>query len=468
MAPQKGGGGPGGAIPEETEDTAGRAETVSVDAIIDRLILRHQRAAGAQLDRERMIDDIVERMAFVFAQNVGRSYVSARLRKIIEYKKQLEVLLNLPKLDQRTPAWYEARNNLITASDFAQCLGHGKFGTPKQFYEKKCGYEEDKFDSSMPALRWGIMFEDVAASAYSLKNENVTVHEFGLLKHPRVSHLGASPDGISDLGVMIEIKCPWRRKITGDIPLQYFYQMQGQLDVCGLDECDYLECGFVNYDDRGDFVRHFNNTDNFKGIIAEVESGEESDNPGKKRYEYVDKALWGDMHKQLAWLDALAASAAAAGESVVGTTFWQLKTYSVRRVYRDDTFIGAMYPRLADVWQNVVSFKTDKHRYDFFMHGSAGTSKKALAPPKEHMSIETSAAVTGTAAVAPAGDGNSSNSNKQNPFASYAFVEDEEDAAPAAKAQHHQPAVKTSPYFQQNKPVAKATAAYAFVDEDDG
>ena len=28
------------------------------------------------------------------------------------------------------------------------------------------------------------------------------------------------------------------------MPQQYYYQIQGQLDVCGLDECDYLECEF--------------------------------------------------------------------------------------------------------------------------------------------------------------------------------------------------------------------------------
>ena len=64
---------------------------------------------------------------------------------------------------------------------------------------------------------------------------SVEVFEFGILRHPTIECLGASPDGISDIGIMLEIKCPWKRKKTETIPEQYYYQIQGQLDVCSLD-----------------------------------------------------------------------------------------------------------------------------------------------------------------------------------------------------------------------------------------
>ena len=52
---------------------------------------------------------------------------------------------------------------------------------------------------------------------------------------------GASPDGINDLGTMVEIKTPYRRRVDGNIPNGYMLQMQGQMAVCGLEECDFVD-----------------------------------------------------------------------------------------------------------------------------------------------------------------------------------------------------------------------------------
>ena len=40
---------------------------------------------------------------------------------------------------------------------------------------------------------------------------------------------------------MVEIKCPPRRKFTKTVPSHYWMQVQGQLEVCGLDECDFFQ-----------------------------------------------------------------------------------------------------------------------------------------------------------------------------------------------------------------------------------
>ena len=47
---------------------------------------------------------------------------------------------------------------------------------------------------------------------------------------------------------MLEIKCPYSRKIDGVIKPEYFSQMQGQLEVCDLEYCDFLECDFQKFD----------------------------------------------------------------------------------------------------------------------------------------------------------------------------------------------------------------------------
>ena len=73
------------------------------------------------------------------------------------------------------------------------------------------------------------------------------------------SFLGASPDGInvdetsSRFGRMLEIKNIVNREINGIPKKEYWVQMQMQMNVCDLDECDFLETKFIEYDNYDDF-----------------------------------------------------------------------------------------------------------------------------------------------------------------------------------------------------------------------
>jgi putative phage-type endonuclease len=214
----------------------------SLDAVIDR-------ALSSSLHQHDHVGEDAE-VSRLLSQLLGRPVLPAQVRarrELLERELRPRVLalLQNPGVTQRTPEWYAARMTMITASDIAQALGCAKFGTQKQFFVKKCGgpEEQKEFDGSLPPLKWGVMFEPVANAVYERLN-GVCLHEFGLLRHPEVDYIGASPDGITDDGVMVEIKCPWRRKITGEVPLQYYYQIQGQLEVTGLRDCDYFECEF--------------------------------------------------------------------------------------------------------------------------------------------------------------------------------------------------------------------------------
>ena len=128
----------------------------------------------------------------------------------------------------------------------------------------------------IPALEWGIKYEPVAIELYE-RRQCTKVHEFGLIKHPTVPFFGASPDGITDQGIMLEIKCPYSRKIDGSkIIDQYYYQMQGQLEVCDLDVCDFLECEIKEYIDDHDFNEDWNKEGTYskenteKGIVIKI------------------------------------------------------------------------------------------------------------------------------------------------------------------------------------------------------
>ncbi len=181
-------------------------------------------------------------------------------------------------IKQRTPEWFKLREDRLTASDLYDAIKN-----PQSLAKKKL--KGVTFNSSgVPALKWGTMYEPMATRIYSTM-VNKEIFEFGLVINEDIKHFGASPDGITEEGIMIEIKCPIKRKIIdGTIPDKYYYQIQGQLAVCKLKECDYVECEFIEFKSKDEYLENIKDLDesnqNFKhGIIAEIKVNNE--------YEYV-------------------------------------------------------------------------------------------------------------------------------------------------------------------------------------
>ena len=159
--------------------------------------------------------------------------------------------LELP--DQRSKEWYDIRENLLTASSLADALGKGHFQTRDDLLISKTSERKEVSKASRDIMEWGVKYEPVATLFYE-HLYNVKIVEFGLIPHPELSVFGASPDGICDegspngyTGRMLEIKCPPKRKFTHEVPQHYWMQMQGQLEVCDLDECDFFQVKLEEY-----------------------------------------------------------------------------------------------------------------------------------------------------------------------------------------------------------------------------
>lgn len=176
--------------------------------------------------------------------------VSSWLGGLGERRSRVRALLESPGIPQRTDAWYSARETLVTASDLQKLLDCGA-----QAYCRKKAEMAGMWDylGKQPAIRWGKKFEPVAAEIYG-RRTGAAVHDFGLLLHPDIPGFGASPDGITGDGVMLEIKCPYSRKLAGPVPPAYYAQIQGQLDTAGLDLCDYFEVRLGEYLTEADFL----------------------------------------------------------------------------------------------------------------------------------------------------------------------------------------------------------------------
>ena len=277
---------------------------------------------------------------------MSNQLITERLSNIRSYRNQLARLMEMPQVEQRSPEWHDMRKNRLTASDTAAAMGRGKFETRKGLLKKKAFPELSPFVSS-PIMKWGTMFEPIALRSYRQRNGDITCHEFGLVPHPTVDHYGASPDGISELGIMLEFKCPPKRKIDGTIPEQYEIQMQGQLAVCGLRECDYVECGLEDLHTSEEYIEMVSDTSRTDhGIVLEY-----CDN-AVMTYDYSPEY----MTPAEAWKWAQE-RIKNEQRHLVKITPWRLKEYFTQRVYFDpDRWVGILQ-QVSEFWKEVEDMR---------------------------------------------------------------------------------------------------------------
>jgi putative phage-type endonuclease len=175
--------------------------------------------------------------------------------QIIQAK--IEYLKQKPQPEQRTDEWYNFRHNLITASNAYKAFESQN--TINQLIYEKCQPLKNKEDEKNKMVNintpfhWGQKYEPLSVMLYE-SMYNTKVDDFGCIQHSKYTFLGASPDGINvdvnseRYGRMLEIKNIVNREITGIPKKEYWVQMQMQMEVCDLDECDFLETKFVEYE----------------------------------------------------------------------------------------------------------------------------------------------------------------------------------------------------------------------------
>lgn len=329
--------------------------------IIEKILSKYNETAGLKILKQVLGSD-----------RINSKRLRTHINAIKKDKDTLEHLKTIPKIEQRTPEWYQTRHNMITASDMAQALDKGKFGTQKDFFKKKCSTSatnDTSLTSTNPALTWGVIYEPIATKIYEKRLE-IKVHEFGLLKHENVHFFGASPDGISENGIMLEIKCPYKRKIDGSIPEQYYYQIQGQLDVCNLEKCDYVECKFIEYDTFDNFVDDWtkdeltlNNAYNEKGIVIEVVNKDDENNT----VDYIYSEIYISKEKLQKWLKTTT-DKLRQNNLEYYMHYWKLDQYHVKRIIRNKKFFDTEINKLKVVWDDVIKFREDTTMLNNFLN----------------------------------------------------------------------------------------------------
>jgi putative phage-type endonuclease len=277
--------------------------------------------------------------------------------------QRVKDLLLKPQPIQRSAEWYLARNTKITASEAASCLplvehvckyylsdfpdtSKIKFNTEKTLnsYQKKSDYIMQKCNPSVYVdsiyTLHGKKYEDIASRFYkNLKKTDIL--EFGLLGHDTIDWLAASPDGITPDGKMIEIKCPLTRKIKSTPPIHYWVQMQIQLEVADLEECDFVECEITDIDEKKfldineDFIE--------KGIVLKCKD--------TGNYTYPPLDLY-SINCFLEWSNTF-------DKDLYIKTFYQIQDYKIITVKRNRDFFTTIKPDLEDTIQVIRNFQNN-------------------------------------------------------------------------------------------------------------
>lgn len=303
-------------------------------------------------------------------------------------------LFNKPQPVQRTKEWFEARKTRITASNVATLLLRNEI-TCKRYVElyglediflydmKSCNPYSNKQQfiidkikqtfTGSPATFWGQKYEPIATQIYERKF-NRKVIEFGLLTHDTLPWLAASPDGISEDGVMLEIKCPYRRKISGIPPLYYYQQVQIQLEVADLDNCDFLEIEFEEIASMDEFLDDTlqENEVEYKGLFLQIEVV--PDEFSSRKYVYPPKELFNNPVELNEWVNdkveelvinenlniikryenSTVCQTSHYQKINIRTVYWKTQVVSVCTIERDRYWFNNIKNFLKEQWDDVL------------------------------------------------------------------------------------------------------------------
>ena len=286
---------------------------------------------------------------------------------------------------QRTPEWHLFRHGLISASNIWKVFGSE--ANVNSLICEKCkmddapkareripsvddGLEDEMLSSSTKTvtyasntnvntqspLHWGVKYEPVTAMIYQHRL-NAELGEFGCIQHRKYPFIGASPDGIvmtrdhPAYGRMLEIKNVVKREINGIPSMAYWIQMQVQMEVCDLEECDFVETVFKEYDYVEEDLFYANKHKyEYNGVILYFIKRDYTDSSPK--YIYMPMHIPIEKGAVGAWIDA---QKQAIKEDYVlfKRIYWYCETFSCVLVHRNREWFEAAVPKIRNVWSTI-------------------------------------------------------------------------------------------------------------------
>ena len=277
---------------------------------------------------------------------------SASFNKI---KAQLTYLKSIPQPEQRSDEWYIFRNSALTASNIYKIF-ISDYSQSQLIIEKSEPLDVNKFKNTNlnSPMHHGQKYEPISILYYEFIN-NTRVSEFGCIKHNKYSYIAASPDGIvcdenSPLyGRMLEIKNVFSREIDGIPKPEYWIQMQLQMEVCNLNECDFLETKFTEYLTQEDYLDDVSNY--YRGFIMQF-----CNNNGDVYYEYPPFAMSKiDTNEYNTWTQTQLEKNST--KTYIRNIYWKLEKISCVLVLRNKLWFKNVQPAIEIFWTNLIEEK---------------------------------------------------------------------------------------------------------------
>jgi putative phage-type endonuclease len=297
---------------------------------------------------------------------------------VIDITRKIRYLKELPQPAQRTPAWYEFRNNLISASSLSKVFG-SEAQVNSLIYEKCSPIDPNATNFSRnnleSAAHWGVKYEPVTVMIYE-DLFNTSVGEFGCIQHSKYGFIGASPDGINidptstRYGRMLEIKNIFNRDITGIPKEEYWVQTQVQMEVCELNYCDFMETRIKEYSGEAEF--YANVSHEYKGVVLHfIETNTKSSTVNQPHYIYMPLSIEKNPTAINDWIQQTREDSKRNGLVLFHSLYWYLDEYSCVLIPRNRLWFEAALPKIKTVWDTIV-----KERVDGYDHRA--TKKKIL------------------------------------------------------------------------------------------
>lgn len=316
---------------------------------------------------ELSLDDTVDECVYLYftKNSCPRSYeesivITKPINNIIT--KTLTKIKNKYQPEQRSADWYHFRWDGLTASNLWKMFD-SQSSLNSLIYSKCVPINIKKFQSVNidSAFHNGHKYEPLSLMIYE-EMYDTEVSEYGCITHDTYDFLKASPDGINTkrgnprYGRLVEVKNPVSRKLTGIPKKDYWIQMQHQMEVCDLNECDFLETIFKSYDNENEFTNDgsFTKTRDGKrkGIIIRYYDNKEPIyeyaplNLSKQNFDiWYNETM--EKNKKLTWIENI---------------YWYLEDISIVLVTRNNKWYNKALPKMIETWDIIV--KERKSGYD--------------------------------------------------------------------------------------------------------
>jgi putative phage-type endonuclease len=337
------------------------------------------------LSLENIYDDVLEEqlreaiqkaVSFYFSNTIPRRSYSRTFEKprvnVEKISQIIDFLRSVPQHEQRTKEWYEDRWNMISASSAWKALSSDAHKNAIIF--EKCTpldtekYSYVKVDSP---FHWGQKYEPLSIQIYEDKYKT-RVEDFGCIPHKEFTNIGASPDGIntdatsSRYGRMVEVKNRFSESvpITGNPKEEYWIQMQMQMNVCELNECDFLETRFKEYSSSVEFYADksaavsemFKTADGkLKGIYLYFQKD------GFPHYEYPPLHL--SESEFDIWEGDMMSKKEEEGYEWIKNIYWYLDKMSCVLVFRNRSWFNEAVKKINTVWDIILAERVNGYEH---------------------------------------------------------------------------------------------------------